>query len=72
MTNLTAKTVTVSIIGVVVLFSLGAALYPTLSDAGSDLNESGIGLGSIFAGTLLGVIVGAGLLFAFLKAFGFM
>ena len=67
-----AKRITGVVIGLVILMSLAAALYPTFQTAGSDLNASGVGLGSLFAGTLLGLIFGASILYAVLKGFGVM
>jgi len=66
------KNITGVVIGLVILMSLAAALYPTFSTAGSDLNASGVGLGSLFVGTLLGLIFGAAILYAVLKGFGVM
>ena len=39
------------IIGLVVLFQILAALYPTLTSAGETLNSSGFPLGELFADT---------------------
>lgn len=60
------------VIALVVLFVAAAELYPELSDAGSDLNQSGIPLGELFAGAILGLIVAAALIVTALKHFGIM
>jgi len=66
------KTITGVVIGLVILMSLAAALFPTFESAGDDLNASGIGLGNLFAGALLGLVFGAAILYAVLKGFGVM
>ena len=60
------------VIALVVLFVAAAELYPELDTAGDDLNASGIPLGSLFAGTILGLIVAAALIITALKHFGIM
>ena len=55
-------------IGVTVLFLVVAELYPEAADAGDDLNESGLPLGSLFvSGGVVFVILAAGILYAVLK-----
>jgi len=62
-TNKYAKTA----IGAVVLMGIAAAVWPLVSSYGTSLNTSGIGLGSLFAGSLLGVIFGAAVFYAIYK-----
>ena len=59
-------------IGITVLFLVVAELYPEASDAGDDLNESGLPLGSLFVGGgVVFVILAAGILFVVIKRGGF-
>lgn len=58
------------IIGVVVLFTVVAQLYPTLVTAGDSLNASGIPLGTFFAsGGLIFLLLAVGLLILIVKSF---
>lgn len=51
------------IIGAVVLFTLVAELYPTMTTAGDSLNSSGIPFGTFFAtGGLTYILLGVALL----------
>lgn len=58
------------IILLVVLFVAAAELYPELESAGSDLNATGIPLGGLFVGSILGLIVAAALIYTALRHFG--
>lgn len=58
------------IIGVVVLFQVIAALFPTLLTAGNTLNESGFPLGSLFVtGGAIWYVMAAGLIYLIFRAF---
>ena len=68
--KLTVAGVIGGVIGLVILFTVAAELYPELDTAGDTLNASGIPLGSIFADTILGLIVAAALVYTALRHFG--
>lgn len=58
------------VIGLVVLMAVGAQLYPTLASSGDDINTAvGGGIGELLAGSLLAILVVAGIVFACLKVF---
>lgn len=70
------ETAIVGIVGIVILFKVVASLFPTLTAAGSELNASGLPLGSLFAGnnavlflilSVTLVIVSIGLFFGLMK-----
>lgn len=67
----------VGIVGIVILFKVVASLFPTLVSAGSELNASGLPLGSLFAGqnavlflilAVTLVVLGISLFFGLMKA----
>lgn len=55
-----------AIIGIVILFSAGAVLFPEMVAAGNTLNASGMPLGSLVAGnsSVLALVFGAALVIA--------
>jgi len=70
--SLTIGGLIAGVILLVILFTAAAELWPELDSAGDTLNESGIPLGGIFAGTILGLILAAALIVGALKHFGIM
>lgn len=64
--NETKKYIGVAI-GAVVLMAVAAAVWPEISTAGTSLNSTGIGLGSLFAGAVLGILFGAAVFYAIYK-----
>lgn len=64
------NTAILSIVLLVVLFQLYATLVPEAQAAGDTLNESGVPLGSLFAGTgIVFVIIMAALVILVVKSF---
>ena len=65
MSSIIDKTVgaIMAVIGIVVLFTAGAALFPTLVTAGNTLNSAEMPLGSLVAGndSVLALVFGAAL-----------
>ncbi len=55
-----------AVIGIVILFTAGAALFTPLVDAGNTLNDSGMPLGTLVAGndSVLALVFGAALVIA--------
>ena len=64
--NTTKKYIGVAI-GATVLMAIAAAVWPEISSSGTALNASGIGLGSLFAGAVLGIMFGAAIFYAIYK-----
>lgn len=64
------NTAIMAIILVVVLFQLYATLVPTAQDAGQDLNDSGVPLGTLFLPSgIVFVIIMAALLIVVVRSF---
>ncbi len=68
MADVVGKTVTaiLAVIGIVILFTAGAALFPEMVTAGNTLNASGMPLGTLVAGnsSVLALVFGAALVIA--------
>jgi len=78
------KKVAAIVVGLVILMSLAAALFPEFQSAADDVNTSmanynstggyvsDSAMGGIFGGVLLALVFGAAVLYAVLKGFGVM